>query len=309
MAYRFLAEDKSVEDGVRRIAADQIEKSIATLDRGGADSAASIHDVRKRCKKLRGLVRLVRPGFDDYKSENAFFRDSARMLSKLRDAATMLDTYDLVAETYGGQINRTATGSIRRRLTAEHKIERGRADIPAKFERIRARMVVARDRVKEWTLDDSGWAALDGGLVRTYERARTAMEKAATDPTAKRHHEWRKRTKYHWYHARLLERIWPGHMKMRAKRTHELSSLLGEHHDLGLFEKRLLENPETYGDIADSELMASLARRRMGMIKEQARQLGARVLAEPAEAVADRWAAWWKAWREEKPARETALTG
>ena len=50
-------------------------------------SRATVHDVRKRCKKVRGLLRLVRPGLGpDYRRANADVRDAARELSSLRDA-------------------------------------------------------------------------------------------------------------------------------------------------------------------------------------------------------------------------------
>jgi hypothetical protein len=60
MGYRFRHDDESVEAGLRRIAAEQLTKALASLD---ADALhEGVHDARKRVKKLRGLLRLVRPG-------------------------------------------------------------------------------------------------------------------------------------------------------------------------------------------------------------------------------------------------------
>ena len=66
-----------------------------------------IHQIRKRCKKLRAVLRLVRPGLSEfYASENAFFRDAARVLSPLRDTQSVLDAYDGLMKRYRGEVAR-----------------------------------------------------------------------------------------------------------------------------------------------------------------------------------------------------------
>ena len=77
MAYRIRTKDDDVEQAVRRIACEQIDRALAEIDDDGLDFARKVHQVRKRCKKLRGLVRLVRPALDAYGRENAAFRDAA----------------------------------------------------------------------------------------------------------------------------------------------------------------------------------------------------------------------------------------
>ena len=84
MSYYFQQSDTSVERGVRRIAVEQIDKAISEIQE--PDVTEAVHNVRKRCKKLRALIRIVRYAFDDYKAENASFRDAARSLAVLRDA-------------------------------------------------------------------------------------------------------------------------------------------------------------------------------------------------------------------------------
>ncbi len=88
MAYRIKKGDKSVQAGLRRIADEQIGRALGEIDDDDLDFAEKVHQVRKRCKKLRGLIRLVRPAFDDYSAENGAFRDAAQMLSGVRDTRT-----------------------------------------------------------------------------------------------------------------------------------------------------------------------------------------------------------------------------
>ena len=97
MAYRFRRKDRSVEHALRRIAREQVDKAVSSID-DEEDQAATIHDVRRRCKKLRGLIRLVGLSFEAYRDENADFREIGKLLGGLREARVLKDTFDLLAE-------------------------------------------------------------------------------------------------------------------------------------------------------------------------------------------------------------------
>ena len=60
MSYRFEPGEK-VERGVKRMAREQIDKALAEIDSDELDVHERVHQVRKRCKKLRAIARLVRP--------------------------------------------------------------------------------------------------------------------------------------------------------------------------------------------------------------------------------------------------------
>ena len=71
MAFQILA-DESVEEAVQRIVREQIDKAIDEINDRELDRHETVHQVRKRCKKIRGLIRLVRPQLEDtYDRENA----------------------------------------------------------------------------------------------------------------------------------------------------------------------------------------------------------------------------------------------
>ncbi len=117
MSYR-IAPSKNLGEEIRRVAGEQVSKAMAELDNADLDRDKVVHQVRKRCKKLRGLLRLVRPGMEaTYANENAAFRDAARLLSSLRDAKTLIGTYDDLMDQFHSQIDRQAFGSIRATLT------------------------------------------------------------------------------------------------------------------------------------------------------------------------------------------------
>ncbi|MFW5634895.1 MAG: CHAD domain-containing protein, partial [Erythrobacter sp.] len=117
-----------VEQGFRAIADYQIGAALRELDRGEREREEIVHDVRLRCKKLRGLIRLVRPAFPDYKAENKAFRAIAHLFEDMRDAKVMQDTYDLVIAAHEEQVDRSAFASVRREMTNRRKAVHDRAD-------------------------------------------------------------------------------------------------------------------------------------------------------------------------------------
>jgi len=299
LAYRFKEDDVSVADVVRRIAVEQIDKAIGEIDDPEIDQRETVHQVRKRCKKLRGLVRLVRPALASYALENAAYRDAARELSFLRDTEALIETYDRVADAFDGQIDRPAFASIRRRLTLRQKEEENRQDIADKLDAFRESMVEAKVRALRWELSEKGTKAFAGGVEKTYGRGREAMKTARKTGDVEAFHDWRKRIKYHGHHARLLAPIWPGPMTAHHAEADALGKLLGDHHDLEVFAETLRAEPDAFGNLGDVEVFLTLMERRRAAIETEAFERGARLLAEPEEALAARWAAYFKAWRKE----------
>src|SRR5262249_26458757 len=100
MSFQFKP-DESIKRGIRRMARKQLDKAIEELTgQGGVRRDEVVHDVRKRCKRLRGLLRLVRDGLGDarYREENVCLRDAARPLTEVRDARVLVDVLDRLAE-------------------------------------------------------------------------------------------------------------------------------------------------------------------------------------------------------------------
>lgn len=296
MAYRIRQKDDSVEIAIRRIAREQLAKAVAFLD-DGHDQAAVVHDIRKRCKKLRGLIRLVRPAFDDYTRENETFRDIARLLSGPRDAKVMQDTFDDLVEHFDGQANRHALGQVRRHFTLERKTTLDENEMSKCFAECRDRLAEARDRARGWRIEGDGWSAISGGLRKTYARAGAAAQRARKDPDGETIHDLRKQLKYHWHHIRLLSPIWPEEMEMRAALTRHVSDILGRHHDLSVFESRILESGEAAGTEGDVEQVLLLAKRRRAALEEKAWPAIGRLLSESPDALVNHWSALWRAWR------------
>ena len=297
----YLLAKETVEDGIKRIVNEEIAQAIKDIDNRRLKRTEAVHEVRKRCKKIRAVLRLTRPQFEEtYQFENTWFRDTAKGLAELRDAAAMIETYDSLLENFSDQIDRRAFAPVRRALTLRRKqITEETGDLGERLEEFRARLQKAAERVVDWNLKAKEFDAIEGGLVATYRRARKTTTAAYDDPTAENFHEWRKQTKYHGYHMRLLRELWKPPMRSLRKEVDELSDLLGDDHNLAVFYKILLESPDKYGDKRDIQALLGLIDRRSAELRVEAKTLGARIFAEKANAFGRRFRIYWEVWRSE----------
>lgn len=298
MAFCLLS-DETVEEGIKRIVSEEIGHAIKEIDSPRLKPAEVIHEVRKHCKKIRGVLRLVRPQFDKtYQFENVWFRDTAKGLAELRDAEAIIETYDALLDNFSDQIDRRAYAPMRRALTLRQKeIFEKSGNLNQKLKMLRGRLDKAAGRVADWNLSLKDFDAIEAGLVATYRQARKTMAAAYDDPTAENFHEWRKTAKYHDYHMRLLQELWKPLMRSLSKETNELSDLLGDDHNLDVLHKTLLKSPRPYGKKRYIQVLLGLIDRRSAELRVEANTIGARMFTEKPYAFGSRFRGYWRAWR------------
>ncbi|HSJ44006.1 MAG TPA: CHAD domain-containing protein [Euzebyales bacterium] len=308
MSYR-LHRDESLPIGVRRIAHELVDECIVLLDDPGDDVEEAVHEVRKFCKKLRGLLRLVRPSLGEaYRPANVTFRDAARQISSIRDAHALLETFDdLVAALHasgtdvrsiddrdiGGAFLEVRGGLAARASAASESVAEGDERIAAARELI----VEGSDQIDAWPLSNDV-EVLKGGLAKTYRRGRRRLRECLFHPTDERLHQWRKRAKYTWYHLRLLGDAAPSVLQPLIGRFHDLSDVLGDDHDLAVLVAVLRDQPDEFGGDEAVETTVPVVETVRKDLQQRALRLGPRLYAEQAGAFATRVVAYWSAWQE-----------
>lgn len=298
MPYR-LKRKQSIQHNVRRIAHEQIDKALSEIADPELDGHEVVHQVRKRCKKLRGLIRLVRPCFADYKRENAVLRGAAGELAVVRDAQSTLEIFNSLAGHFEAHLGPTLAAATRDRLEQRRQLVAGKnMDLESRLDRFADRMQSLGRRVEKWQVEASGYAALDPGLRKTYRRCRKAMGQAYAKPSPERFHEWRKRTKYHWYHTRLLVSIWPQMLAVHHEAAGQLSDILGDHHDLAVLRRAMLADPDCFGNPDDLAPVLEAIAQRGEQLRQKALPLGQWLFAEKPSRLSGRFKAYWKTWRK-----------
>ncbi|MEZ6090852.1 MAG: CHAD domain-containing protein [Pirellulaceae bacterium] len=296
MSYR-IKRKESVQHAVRRIADEQLAKAVAEIDDPHRSRDSAVHQVRKRCKKLRGLLRMVRPAIGKtYARENAILRDAARTISSVRDAQSMIATYDALMRHFADQVHRPSFGGIRRELSLRRNaIDEGAAE--QRLLAVRETLLEMKGRAEDWTLREKGFDAIEGGIVKTRRRAVDRLADALDQPETERLHEFRKRCKYQWYQMRLIQPVWPAMIDPLRKSFSELGDLLGDDHDLAILCQTLDASPEAFGSAEDVQAAKGLIDQRRQQLQRQSLTLGQFVLAESNQAFVDRMRLYWNLWR------------
>lgn len=285
MAYQFARTDRSIEKALYRIAREQIDAALAAA-RADGPLAPRIHEMRKSVKKLRGLIRLVRPGFADFAAENAALRNAAGGLSASREAAVNVTTLNILLP----YVKHTTdfAENLRAALAGPQAEPTGETTLTDFADAITA----LRQRAKSWTLANDGFDALSDGLELTWKRARHDMAIALKTPTTEVVHDWRKRVKDHWYQARLLSPIWPEAMAPHVETADRLGETLGDHHDLAV----LISALEARKIKGIKPILTAACKRQSALITA-ARTDAGRLFADSAPCLVARWGAWWRLWR------------
>lgn len=288
MAYRILKSDPSLTAALRRIAREQLSAAIAETRRPATEADEAIHNIRKHCKKLRGLYRLMRSGFDAYAVENAAVRDAARMSSSLRDAGVLLKTFDmLLADTDPAPYT-----PLRNALGGETGETLAPEEIAEALGRQRKSFKAIRKRSRDWVVDGDADKVLMAGLSKTWHRAAEDMEAARMGANAEAFHDWRKRIKDHWYHSRLLQGFWPRHIRAHRDTVKTLSELLGKYQDLSVFLAYL--DRDDLPDTAEDLRRRAMARR--DTLAYESRTLAAPLFEGGPDALPGEWSRHWKHW-------------
>ncbi len=296
MAFR-LRPDKSVPRLLKRILREQIDQARAEIA-SRRPRAEAVHQVRRRCKKIRSVLRLLRPGWGrQYRQENNFFRNIARDLAALRDTEVMVATFETLLAEGGKRLDRRHFTLVRRRLAqARQRTARDRRAGKEELLRAAERLKAARKRVKHWQLAGRNFAAIAGGLKQTYSRTRTARRQAYAKPNAEHFHEFRIRVKDHRHHIQLLREIWPPALEARARELKELARLLGDEHDLAVFRSWVVAEGRELRR-RDLQALLDLIKQRSDALRATARPFGERLFAEPPKYFCRRMRQYWETTR------------
>ncbi|WP_206456089.1 CHAD domain-containing protein [Aurantimonas marina] len=288
MAFR-IDPGQALDAEVRRIASEQLHKAERELGEDCSDRHATIHAARKRLKKLRGLLRLVHHADADfYAEENARFRDTARALSGVRDAAAQIEALDALAARFAGEVETKAFAAIRARLTERRNAAAAsEADLEAAIDAALITLGEARRRLDGFVVrrpDRNGATLAAKGYARTYRRARQALKRAEKRRDAESLHELRKRVKYHWMHLRLLAPVWPEALAPLRDAAKAIADDLGLDHDYAVFRAEAATAPTAFGSSSDLSVVLALIDRRQSELRQAGLDAARRLLADDADA-------------------------
>lgn len=279
MGFR-LKPDQAVSNEIRRIVLQQLDAAAAEMTSiGDPESDEAIHDARRRVKKIRAVIRLVRPVLDKtHRAIDARLRDVSRLLAPVADGQGVLDTLNQIAHRYRKSLPPNTVTSIRGELVERERRIDSDADAAHVLERATTALRAERDRIQQWQLNEEGFRAVARGLKESVRRARNAMIATWIHPTAARHHAWRRHVKIHWFHVRLLEGRCGNHLMRYQRQLEALDGLLGEYHNVVLLSEVLVS--DTALSRRETAHCLRAVARYQRLLRRRARLLGARIYNE-----------------------------
>ncbi len=278
MAFRLKA-GEAVSTEIRRIVLRQLDRATAELRSiGDPESDEAIHDARRRVKKIRAIIRLVRPVLRGRTRVDPDMRRVSKLLAPVADGQGVIDTLNQLIRRFRRQLPRATTTALQSDLIARGKQIDSEAARRNVLTVARKTLRAERRAVKHWRLRTEGFRALAPGLKASVRRARTAMADALLHPTAERHHTWRRHVKNHWFYVRLLSERCGHQLRPYQRQLEALDGVLGEYHNLVLLHGVLVSDIRLSGD--EIARCVRILERYQRELRRHAQTLGIRVYSE-----------------------------
>jgi CHAD domain-containing protein len=263
--------DLDPDAGLRRVGIAEFERAQAALSLG---TATGVHEMRKSCKRLRALARLLRdlgPALAGPATDlNARLRAAAQALSPLREARVAADIFGRLACPPAVDTAAWARlgATLEQEAAAEPQGLRLRALAATELRQ-------AQDQFENLPLDGVHARQLRRALRRSIRRCERSYRLARRQPRAEHLHDWRKQIKRLGYQLDLLDRRAP--TLPGGKRLKGLGEKLGEHHDLHALEQCLQQDPDRYGGELLLWRLHDMLRPRSERLQQQVLALGAKL--------------------------------
>ena len=280
MAFR-IKPGEALPHAIRRMARAELAdaRDVVTAPRRSVDER--VHDVRTAIKKVRALIRMVKPEAPRRRIRRADRRlkNVADAVSGARDAEVVLTTFDGVVramhESPGGSLAQART-----RLDARLRASAGPMRRHRTTKKLYARLARARQTVERWIPNEDRWCAVGPGLTDGYRRARDAMAAARRSDSGVDYHAWRRAAKTHRHQVHALVPVAPRKLKPRVDALDCLGDLLGEEHDLTVLEETIRGEQACFPDERHCDHLLHLIAQRRLRLRDRARPMGEKLFGE-----------------------------
>lgn len=285
MSYR-VKRNESPEQALHRIGRQQLKRALLALSSDMQQGERAIHETRKCLKRIRALLRLMRPGLTgaDFKSENARYRDISRRLSATRDAQVLTQTLSKLEHYAEGQ-DASALMILRGYITATSG-QSARELSPELIDTACNQLTSAKEAMANLRLTQPGPEIIEKGLARAYNKGCCNFRLAYHGGNSESFHEWRKTVQLHWRHMSLTSLSCGELFSARIEAARELSQILGDAQDLSVLIGHIAQLPTCVMPSWQVEKLLELSCARQQQLRALAHPRGAQLFAASPKALA-----------------------
>jgi CHAD domain-containing protein len=286
--------DEPLGVGVLRVAEDLIDSVTDSGQHTKQEAGEYIHNVRTTIKRLRALLRLIRPVVGEvfFNRENARLRKAGRRLAVARDAEVARET--LKTLPVSGEPEKKAVAAALAGL--ESKTQPG-TDIGEALRRVKEDLEQTKRNLQRLQLVKGEWEVVETGLQDVYRQSRKRMNTALQDGGDGAFHKWRIRVKNLFYELQLLEPVWPKRMDKMTSRLAKLQDKIGLDHDIAVLKALLRKTPDTFGGTEAVEHVIRRLDKESRKLRHTAEPLGEKIFAKKPRRFVRQLGQHWSNWR------------
>ena len=264
--------------GILRVAENLIDSITNSGEHTKQNEGEYVHNVRTTIKRLRALLRLIRPvvGETFFNRENARLRKAGRRLAVARDAEVARETLKTLPVS-GDPEKKQAVAAA---LAGLESKDGARTDIGDALNEIRKDLEQTKRNLQQLQLVKGEWEVVETGLQDVYRQSRKRMDRALQDGGDEAFHKWRIRVKNLLYELELLEPVWPKRMDKMTSRLSKLQDKIGCDHDIAVLKGLLRKTPERFGGAEAVERLIRCLDGKSRKLRQAAEPLSEKIFAE-----------------------------
>lgn len=298
MPFRFLRET-TLGENIHRVLEEELHKAYQHLTLTDPPHKG-IHEARKGHKKIRAVLRLIRFSInhEEYLHANIYYRDTARVLSNIRDATALIEAIDDLKSYAPVQFEEPIYQSIRQKFVERRDLLSQKALPEDELRETAANRLRAYQRqTLALPLSGNQFELIKAGLMKIYRQGWDGLQKVKKHPDMENIHDWRKRIKYLWYQLTLLAPVWPKILNSLTNELKQLSDWLGTWRDIGLVLETLELEPGLLTDQAEIFRLTRISEQVRIKLLTASLQLGENIYADPPKYFTSKTEKYWNNWK------------
>ena len=239
-----LQADEPLRAGLLRVADNLVKNAVERIRNPTSDRVEDLHFVRVTIKRLRAILRLIRPAIKKraFDRENVRLRTAARRLSIARDADVARQT--LATLPFAKQSEKDSAAVA---LAGFRKNGAPEANMSKTMKVTALDLDETRRNLHRLRISRHEWKAIEPGVRKVYRQCRKRMKRALRRGDDEAYHKWRIRIKSLYYELQMLQSVWPARLTKMVAGLNKLQDQIGADHDLVVLKRSLDRNPDRFG--------------------------------------------------------------
>jgi CHAD domain-containing protein len=289
-----LRADERLQAGLVRVADGLIQNASNRIRCSSGNRAEDVHSVRVTIKRLRAMLRLIRPVIPKtvFDREDGRLRRAARRLSLARECDVAKQTLATLSFSKGRE--RDAVAAVRRGLNHDGERE---AEINKATRQIEIDLKQTRRKLHRIQISGGEWKMIEPGLREVYRQCRKRMERALRNGNDEAFHKWRIRVKNLYYELQMLQQVWPKRLDKIIAGLKQLQEEIGADHDLVVLKGSMHKTPDAFGGTETVEQVADSLDDKSKKLRQMTEQLGREIFDKTPRGFVRELGQHWNKWR------------